>query len=192
MHRFASHCTIHRRFITIWQPPSNAGKVRRNSDGEEKGQLPADARGGGSSSLRVRVRWRGERRSWRFAGQRGGPDRFSRFTRSTPPNFESEIYTINVDGSGEKRLTDSPGLDALPAWSPDGERIAFATDRDGNWELYVMEADGAAQRRLTNTQEDESSPAWSTGEIYVMNSDASGLTRLTDNPADDSFPAWRP
>jgi Tol biopolymer transport system component len=83
-------------------------------------------------------------------------------------------------------------LDALPAWSPDGERIAFATDRDGNWELYVMEADGAAQRRLTNTQEDESSPAWSTGEIYVMNSDASGLTRLTDNPADDSFPAWRP
>ncbi len=185
---------IHRRFIAFWQRSRRAGNVRRNSDGEENERVPADARGGSGAriSFRVRVQWRGERRSWRFAGQRGGPDRFHRFTRSTPPNFESEIYTINVDGSGEKRLTDSPGLDALPAWSPDGERIAFATDRDGNWELYVMEADGAAQRRLTNTQEDESSPAWSTGEIYVMNSDASGLTRLTDNPADDSFPAWRP
>jgi Tol biopolymer transport system component len=128
---------------------------------------------------------------------------FSRFIRFTPPNFESEVYTINVDGSGEKRLTDSPGLDAFPAWSPDGERIAFATDRDGNWELYVMEADGAEQRRLTNTPEDESSPAWSPdGEkiayvtdvfegnetIRVMNADGSGRKRL----ADGNWPSWSP
>jgi dipeptidyl aminopeptidase/acylaminoacyl peptidase len=85
---------------------------------------------------------------------------FTRATRFTPPDFESEVYTINADGSGERRLTSSPGLDAFPAWSPDGEHTAFASDRDGNWELYVMKSDGTEQRRLTNTPEDESSPAW--------------------------------
>ena len=64
-----------------------------------------------------------------------------------------------MDGSGEKTLTDSPGLDAFPAWSPDGERIVFASEREGNGELYVMDAGGVEQRRLTNTPEDESSPA---------------------------------
>ena len=42
----------------------------------------------------------------------------TRATKFTPPEFESEVYTIDVDGSGERRLTDSPGLDAFPAWSP--------------------------------------------------------------------------
>jgi Tol biopolymer transport system component len=129
---------------------------------------------------------------------------FTRFTRFAPPDFESEVYTINVDGSGENRLTDSPRLDAFPAWSPDGERIVFASERDGNWELYVMGADGAAQRRLTNTpEEDESSPAWSPdGEkiayvtavfegnetIRVMNADGSSRKRL----AEGNWPSWSP
>ncbi len=128
---------------------------------------------------------------------------FTRATKFMPPDFESEVYTINVDGSGEKRLTDSPGLDAFPAWSPDGEHIAFATGRDGNWELYVMDADGAEQRRLTNTPEDESSPAWSPdGEkiayvtgvidgnetIHVMNAEGSSRRRL----AEGNWPSWSP
>ena len=90
---------------------------------------------------------------------------FTRITNQTETNIESDIYTINVDGSHERKLTDTPGLDGLPAWSPDGQRIALVSDRDGT--------------------EDN-------GEIYVMNSDGSGLTQLTDDPAYDSFPAWRP
>ena len=58
------------------------------------------------------------------------------FTRATSfePDFEADVYTINVDGSGERRVTDSPGLDGFSSWSPNSKRIVFTTDRDGNWD----------------------------------------------------------
>jgi uncharacterized protein YraI len=75
-----------------------------------------------------------------------------------------EVHTINADGTGRVRLTETPmsvlideqlkGLpahswnNAAPAWSPDGQQIAFLTDRTGQWELWVMNADGSNQRPL--------------------------------------------
>src|SRR3712207_4718140 len=44
---------------------------------------------------------------------------------------QADVYAIDVDGSGERRLTDSPGLDGFPAWSPAGKRMAFVSARDG-------------------------------------------------------------
>jgi Tol biopolymer transport system component len=55
----------------------------------------------------------------------------------------NEIYTSNADGSNITRLTNDPGSDGQPAWSPDGTRIAFTSDRDGYPGLYIMNADGS-------------------------------------------------
>jgi TolB protein len=49
-----------------------------------------------------------------------------------------------------------------PAWSPDGAKIVFSTNRDGffNFEIYVMKADGSGQTRLTNNPSVDISPQW--------------------------------
>jgi hypothetical protein len=85
-------------------------------------------------------------------------------------------------------------------------RIAFVSNRDGNWEIYVMNADGSGVTRLTNNPANDLRPSWSPDgkhiafvsnrdgnlEIYVMNADGSGQINLTNNPAEDWFPSWSP
>jgi Tol biopolymer transport system component len=71
---------------------------------------------------------------------------------------------MNADGSDQRSLTRSPAHDFAPAWSPDGQKIAFTRSR-GRWsrrctsscvDVYVMNADGGAQRNLTpNLAEDD-------------------------------------
>jgi Tol biopolymer transport system component len=73
---------------------------------------------------------------------------------------EKDIYAMRPDGSDVRRLTDSPGLDEGPVWSPDGTKIAFSSARDGQQEIYVMNADGSDQRRLTSNPSRDESPDW--------------------------------
>ena len=68
---------------------------------------------------------------------------------------------MNADGSEQTNLTDNSAGDSGPVWSPDGSKIAFVSDRDGDWEIYVMNADGSGQTNLTNNPEDDWAPAWS-------------------------------
>ena len=58
-----------------------------------------------------------------------------------------EIYVIDADGTGLRRLTNAAGSDANPAFSPKGDLIAFESNRDGTPEIYVMKADGTGRRR---------------------------------------------
>ena len=107
---------------------------------------------------------------------------------------------------GQTNLTNNAAFDSEPAWSPDGAKIAFISERDGNFEIYVMNANGSGQTNLTNNAAYDSQPAWSpdgakiaftserdgNGETYVMNADGSGQTNLTNYPRLDGYPAWSP
>jgi TolB protein len=68
---------------------------------------------------------------------------------------------MNADGTGQRKMTRNAGI-TTPAWSPDGRKIAFVSDRDGNSEVYVMNADRSGQRNLTRSRlQDERWFAWS-------------------------------
>jgi Tol biopolymer transport system component len=104
-----------------------------------------------------------------------------------------QIYVMNPDGSGRTRLT-SQGANHFPAWSPNGQQIAFTSDREGGIHLYVMNADGSNQRRITTGAGEFASPAWSPdgrriafqgrrgpteeGATYIINVDGSGESRV--------------
>lgn len=69
------------------------------------------------------------------------------------------LYVMNADGSDQRWLTLTAS--GFAAWSPDGRRIAFVSERDGNPEIYVMNTDGSGQRNLTRSPADEVWFAWS-------------------------------
>jgi TolB protein len=71
----------------------------------------------------------------------------------------SFIRVMNADGSGITQLTYT-GKDYLPAWSPDGTRVAFESFGDGDYEIYVMDANGSRVVRLTNDPASDRGPAW--------------------------------
>ena len=84
------------------------------------------------------------------------------------------VHILKSDGSGLSNLTIREGGHG-PAWSPDGRRIAFATDRDGNREIYVMQADGSGQTNLTNRPYYDDSPVWSPdGKEFAFDSSRDG------------------
>lgn len=148
------------------------------------------------------------------------------FTRSTDNGLNPEIYVMDSDGSNQTNLTNDPEGrrrwgwhgDFGPAWSPDGAKIAFASQRYPDFldkHIYVMNADGSNQIRLTNNNWNRGAfhsgldrgPAWSPDgskiafassatnylQIYVMDADGSNPIPLTSNPPyGDEAPAWSP
>jgi Tol biopolymer transport system component len=120
-----------------------------------------------------------------------------------------DIYTMNADGTNLKNLTPSTSSSEWsPAWSPDGQKIAFMSDREGtDWEIYVMDKDGSNLVKLTDNEEFDGRPRWSPDgklisfetnrdggdwDIYVMNADGSNPRPITTNTTNDSSQSWSP
>src|SRR5579871_666228 len=95
------------------------------------------------------------------------------FSRQADGDYE--IYTIKPDGTDLKRLTYSKGNDAHMTWSPDGERIVFASTRLGFKDEAIYT--------------DAPQPY---GELFVMKYDGTDVQQLTDNQWEDGTPAWVP
>jgi Tol biopolymer transport system component len=109
---------------------------------------------------------------------------------------------MDMDGRNLVNLTNDPGSDVEPAFSPDGSKIAFRSDRDVDLNIYLMNVDGTGVTNLTQNASIDSQPAFSPDgrkiaftsnrngnrEIYVMNADGSEPTRITLNVASDDSP----
>lgn len=92
---------------------------------------------------------------------------------------QNGLATMNADGSGFQMVF-ADGSATAPAVSPDGARIAFMSQRDGNWEVYRLNADGSGLVRLTNHGANDGLPAWSP--------DGSALAFVSDR--DGSWGVW--
>ncbi|HEY7878186.1 MAG TPA: hypothetical protein VIC55_08165 [Gemmatimonadaceae bacterium] len=95
------------------------------------------------------------------------PDgRFIAFRRMLG-RMNSEVFVADSDGRNARNLTNHPAFDGWPAWSPDGTRLAFASNRNGPYQIFVMRADGTDVRLVARTTGRGTAPQWSRdGTIY--------------------------
>lgn len=121
-----------------------------------------------------------------------------------------DIFTSDLEGRNIVRLTSTPGYDAEAAYSSDGERIVFTSERDGDYEIYTMAADGSDVRRVTRTKGYDGGPFFSPdnkricfrgfrdpenprhAQIYVIDADGENEEQLTFDQAVNWAPYFHP
>lgn len=125
----------------------------------------------------------------------------------------TEICSVNIDGSGFANITQNPTRDMTPAYSPDGTMIAFASAREygtSTFEIYVMNADGSDPRLVFGDRAISASPTWASDgkslvfandredgrignfELFSVNLDGSSFRRLTTRPRYDADASYSP
>lgn len=116
-----------------------------------------------------------------------------------------EIYVVGADGSALTNVTRSPSADRNPSWSSSG-KIAFASDRSGNFDIYVMNPDGTGVIDVSNNTAQDSLPVWSPDGtkiafssnrdpnvvLFVMNADGSSTVGIPSSLNLASVPVWSP
>ena len=123
---------------------------------------------------------------------------------SSTRDGNSEIYVMDIDGRNQVRLTNDLANDFEPSWSPDGDRIAFASDRTGRTNhIFTMDSDGGNLVKLTEVGGSRD-PAWSPDgkkiaytrsrggyQLWVMDADGGNQASLTQI-GKNLHPAWSP
>jgi TolB protein len=119
-----------------------------------------------------------------------------------------EIYTADIDGDNEQRLTiNSPAISTAPNWSPNGHKIAFVSDRTGSPQIYTMDRTGANVSRITFGGSYHDSPSWSPdGAKIAYTAQRGGRNMIAVNSVDGNdeelitievsgtqeYPSWSP
>jgi len=192
--------------MTSVSQPADAGIVRRNRPLNVYGELP-DAVPAMSSPLDGTDNLR----QVTFAAEGADFDPCLDPTgkwlvyASTQHRDTADLYIKRVDGRTVTQLTNDPGDDAMPAFSPDGTKIAYASNRAGNWDIYLMDAQGGQSVQLTSDATQEIHPSFSPDGkqlVYSTYGTQSGQWELVvidlANPARKRFigyglfPEWSP
>ena len=121
------------------------------------------------------------------------------------PDGNSDIFSMNADGSGVTRLTDDPAQDEFPLWSPDGHYLAFISNRYGSNELFLLDVDNSDLTRLTEVYNvnfvtwspDSQSVAFSSMEdgdqnLYVLTLEDGAPKAIANSKDIEAMPNWSP
>jgi TolB protein len=122
------------------------------------------------------------------------------------PGNDPDIFTIDArTGAQVGRITQTTGIDVAPAFSPDGGRIAFVSERAGGAQIYVAAADGSGAKRVTFEGGHNVDPAWSPDgkklayvsrqgsfDIKTVDLESGAVTRITGGTGDNEDPSWSP
>jgi Tol biopolymer transport system component len=117
-----------------------------------------------------------------------------------------DLYRFWLGSQNLERLTEFPGLDAHPSFSPDGTEILFTSMRGGSMDIWVMHADGSAAHPVLQDEADDWHPSWSPdgsrvvftsnregeAQVWVMSLGGSNLTRVTPGPGPADRASWSP
>ncbi len=113
-----------------------------------------------------------------------------------------DIFLLDLEDQSRRQITDGSGNVLNFSWSPDGQRLVFDSDKDGDYEIYIINVDGSQLIQLTNNSIQDNDPDWSPDgtqivytvwetdrqAIYIMNSDGTNTNRLTTG----FTPSWSP
>ncbi len=198
------------RFSAVWAPDGSMIAFVRSSTNLGGAVFVMNAGGTGKRRLTRYQKWI----DYVIWSPNGTSLLYLRSRSTASGGDEAIIKKVRLDGTGDRRLTDWGSRAYSPAVSPNGRKIAFESNVDGDYEIYVMRSDGSHKTQLTSNTRFDGTADWARdgsriafveaipkggghagdkgSQIIVMNADGTGATALTDGSRFDLQPSWSP